>query len=85
MNVEQEIDHIYEVMSELMVEGRFASINSILNDLNVAETPTEVLLGYLTSVFLVRDEIKYPEFKSRVAYVLQARHPNKWDAMMHGL
>lgn len=80
-----EIDGIMEFLTEYMSTGEFDKVDNILESVDVTTMPTELLLTYLTSTFLIRDHIEYSKFYDRVATFLASKYPDRWEGMIHGL
>jgi hypothetical protein len=57
MEVDKQLDRIYDWMDDLMWAGRLDEISRILCEVPVESTSTDLLLGYLTATLAVKDRV----------------------------
>ncbi len=80
-----QLDSIYEEIDSLMHAGDLAAIDNILKAVNIKETDTVLLIGYLTFTLPVRSKLIYRElFYHNTEKVLRERGELK-DGILHGL
>ena len=70
----QALFHIFDVMDTWMSLGKLLDIDDVLRTAPIAELPTEVALGFLSSTLPMREHLSYsPFYRERLRMILKER------------
>lgn len=73
-NRDKGLDLLYDNVDQLMKDGRFCYLNSLLYNLNAQNYSTDILIGLLVSTLPVKTKLSSrPDFLSRVKEILYWR------------
>ncbi len=73
-SIDSELDKVYDNIDALLSSSNFEQCNSLLRGLNVNETGTDLLLGYLTATFPAKSRLPYRDtFYQNVEKVMLER------------
>ena len=85
MTIDTELDEIYDLIDDLFHVGEFERVNSILQDLDLKNTETDLLIGYLTATLPAKNKLPYREtFYRKVEKLLKERGDYE-DGLLNGL
>ena len=81
----QALDIVYDAVDDLLSEGEFKQVNSLLNEVYVENLPSELLLGLLTITLAASPKlVGRSSFYAKVWYFLE-RVGEPADEILHGL
>lgn len=57
--IDEKLDHIFDYLDDLFLDGKFEEANNHLRSVDIANTPIVLLIGYLTITFCAKDKLPY--------------------------
>lgn len=61
MQLDSDLDKVYDLMDDLLGEGKFSLIDNMLKNMNVGLLKTDIILAYLVNAAAARS--KLPSFR----------------------
>lgn len=57
--IDKQLDEIFDIFDDELIKGRFDHCNTMLQEVQIYATHTDLLIGYLTVTFPARDKLAY--------------------------
>ena len=65
--VDDNLDAIFETVDDLMSDGKFDFLDSVMRDMNYYQMDEDILIGWLTATLPAREHLPYRDFLLRCA------------------
>jgi hypothetical protein len=75
INLDDEIDIIYDHIDDLMLEGKFKQIDLILSQVSI-ELDVVLLIGFLCITYLCKEKFKY---RAKIIDMIKQKRPGEDD------
>lgn len=85
-NEDDQIDELFGRVDGRLLAGDFGAVDGWLEELDVTETSTDLLVAWLSITWAARSKLQNrAEFVKRVEQTLQRRDPDRVQGLMQGL
>lgn len=84
--INEQLDSIFDEIDDLLLAEDFEGVELILRGVDILNTDTTLLLGYLTITLVAAEDLPYRAgFFNAVKSHLQSIEPDRVDALLKGL